>query len=118
MSLRLMVFIYRYCFSILAPCFFQKESLVNQVVGLPSTGILPFTMADGTSAKLGNIVEQFRADILGVHYFTERTGPDRTKFTHYFTERNGRHTLIEQSSYYNTLIEQSSYIAQAIAKLQ
>ena len=44
-------------------------------------------------------------------------GTDRTKFTHYFTERNGRHTLIEQSSYYNTLIEQSSYIAQAIAKL-
>ena len=25
----------------------------------------------------------------GVHYFPERTGPDRTKFSHYFTERTG-----------------------------
>ena len=27
---------------------------------------------------------------VGAHYFTERTGPDRTKFTHYSPERNGR----------------------------
>ena len=26
----------------------------------------------------------------GAHYFTERTGPDRTKFTHYSPERTGR----------------------------
>ena len=27
---------------------------------------------------------------LGVHYFTERTGPDWTKFTHYSLERTGQ----------------------------
>ena len=49
--------------------------------------------------------------LFGVHYSTERIGPDWTKFTHYFMERNGQHTLIKQSSCCNTLIEQSSYIA-------
>ena len=43
--------------------------LSKRVTGKPSSGLAIdwntlFTMADGTSAKLGNIVEQFRADIL------------------------------------------------------
>ena len=76
----------------------HKEHLKTVFQRLSNAGLT----LRGTKCQIG---------MSGVHYSTERTGPDRTKFTHYFTERNGQHTLIKQSSCCNTLIEQSSYIA-------
>ena len=49
--------------------YFGTLFLSKRIIGKPSSGLAVdwntlFTMADGTSGKLGNIVEQFRADIL------------------------------------------------------